>query len=293
MNLLVSVSSAEEASAALAGGADIIDAKNPLAGPLGPVTADVLGEIHTAVGGLRPVTAALGDVAREEEAEGAAVRFCSAGAVLVKIGFAGISDPGRIEALTNAAVRGARAGGSGTSGVVAVAYADADRVGSLPASRFVDLAARAGASGLLLDTADKAGPGLRGLISPAALKAWVGLAHDAGLLVALAGKLGPDDLAFVRDAGADIVGVRGAACDSGRTGRVSADRVAALRAVVRLKKPAAAVRLSRAPCTKAARARNVPLQRDLSDAPTIVRSVSTRSSGRIVGVTSAGSTRAK
>ena len=175
---------------------------------------------------------------------------------------------------------------------MAVAYADADRVGSLPASRFVDLAARAGASGLLLDTADKAGPGLRGLISPAALKAWVGLAHDAGLLVALAGKLGPDDLAFVRDAGADIVGVRGAACDSGRTGRVSADWVAALRAVVRLK-PAAAVRLSRTPCTKAARARNVPLQRDLSDAPTIVRSVSTRSSGRIVGVTSAGSTRAK
>ena len=85
MNLLVSVSSAEEASAALAGGADIIDAKNPLAGPLGPVAADVLGEIHSAVGGLRPVTAALGDVAREEEAEGAAVRFCSAGAALVKI----------------------------------------------------------------------------------------------------------------------------------------------------------------------------------------------------------------
>jgi uncharacterized protein (UPF0264 family) len=49
------------------------------------------------------------------------------------------------------------------------------------------------------------------------------------LLVALAGKLTADDLAFVRDAGADIAGVRGAACDGGRTGRVSSDKVALLR----------------------------------------------------------------
>jgi uncharacterized protein (UPF0264 family) len=231
MRLLVSVSSADEASAALAGGADIIDAKNPLIGPLGPVTADVLDEIHTAVAGLRLVTAALGDVAHEAETERAAAAFCSAGAALVKIGFAGISDPRRVEALTAAAVRGARAGAAGTGGVVAVAYADADRASSLPSVRFAVLAARAGASGLLLDTADKAGPGLRGLISPVALAEWVGEAHDAGLLVALAGKLGPDDLKFVRDAGADIAGVRGAACDDGRTGRVTAERVALLRAL--------------------------------------------------------------
>lgn len=230
MRLLVSVSSAHEASAALAGGADIVDAKNPLAGPLGPVTADVFGEIHAAVAGLRLVTAALGDVVREADTERAAVAFCSAGAALVKIGFSGISDPRRVEALTAAAVRGAQAGRSGATGVVAVAYADAERVGSLPATRFVDLAARAGASGLLLDTADKAGPGLRGLISADALAEWVGEAHDAGLLVALAGKLGPDDLAFVRDAGADIAGVRGAACEKSRIGRVSVSRVAVLRA---------------------------------------------------------------
>ena len=82
---------------------------------------------------------------------------------------------------------------------------------------------------MLLDTADKSGPGLRGLMTPRALARWVAEAHDAGLLVALAGKLTADDLAFVRDAGADIAGVRGAACDGGRTGRVSSDRVAVLR----------------------------------------------------------------
>ena len=35
MQLLVSVSDGDEAAAALAGGADIIDAKDPVAGPLG------------------------------------------------------------------------------------------------------------------------------------------------------------------------------------------------------------------------------------------------------------------
>ena len=51
MRLLVSVSSAAEASAALAGGADVIDAKDPLAGALGAVSADVLREIHAIVAG--------------------------------------------------------------------------------------------------------------------------------------------------------------------------------------------------------------------------------------------------
>ena len=45
------------------------------------------------------------------------------------------------------------------------------------------------------------------------------------MIAALAGKLRVTDLSFVRDCGADVAGVRGAACDDGRHGRVSADRV--------------------------------------------------------------------
>jgi uncharacterized protein (UPF0264 family) len=41
------------------------------------------------------------------------------------------------------------------------------------------------------------------------------------LLVAVAGKLTATDLPLVRDAGADIAGVRGAACAGGRSGVVS------------------------------------------------------------------------
>jgi (5-formylfuran-3-yl)methyl phosphate synthase len=61
------------------------------------------------------------------------------------------------------------------------------------------------------------------------LAAWVAAAHDAGLLVSIAGKLTSEDLTWARDCGADIAGVRGAACDGGRTGRVMAERVRLLR----------------------------------------------------------------
>src|SRR5947209_4261654 len=174
MRLLVSVTCAAEASAALAGGADLIDAKDPQAGALGAVSAEVLREIYAAVAGQRPVTAALGDAGDEAAIERAARTFAAAGAALVKVGFAGIASAGRVATLTTAAVRGAGAVSDGNGGVVAVA-------------------------------------------------------HAAGLFVALAGKLTADDLPFVRNAGADIAGVRGAACDGGRTGRVAADRVDLLR----------------------------------------------------------------
>jgi (5-formylfuran-3-yl)methyl phosphate synthase len=229
MRLLVSVASAAEASAALAGGADVIDAKDPLAGALGAVSVAVLREIHATVAGARLVTAAIGDAADETETERVAGTFAAAGAALVKVGFAGITSASRVEGLIGAAVRGARIGSDGTGGVVAVAYADADRVASLAAVALVAVAARAGATGVLLDTAEKSGPGLRGLMASEALGRWVGAAHDAGLLVALAGRLTADDLAYVRDAGADIAGVRAAACEGGRTGRVSAVKVALLR----------------------------------------------------------------
>jgi len=127
-----------------------------------------------------------------------------------------------------AAVSGARAGGS-AGGIVAVAYADADRALGLAPFALVAEAARAGAEGLLLDTADKSGPGLRRLMTPEALTAFVSSVREAGLFVALAGQLAREDLSFARDAGADIAGVRGAACEGGRGGRVSPDLVRALR----------------------------------------------------------------
>ena len=225
MRLLVSVAHAADAAAALAGGADLIDAKDPAGGALAPLTPDMFGAIVAAVAGARPVTAALGNAMDEDTVERAAREFGQAGARFVKIGFAGIASGDRVGVLAKAAVRGARAGSSGQCGVVAVAFADADRAVGLAPFALVAEAARAGAEGLLLDTADKSGPGLRDLMEAAALAAFVSSVREAGLFVALAGRLTAGDLPFVRDAGADIAGVRGAACDGGRGGQVSAERV--------------------------------------------------------------------
>jgi uncharacterized protein (UPF0264 family) len=225
MQLLVSVKSVEEAIAALAGGADLIDAKDPAAGALGAVSLDVLRDIHSTVAGLRPVSAALGDAIDEVSIEQSARAYALAGASLVKIGFAGVSGLVRLSALIDAARRGAAA----HAGIIAVAYADADRAASPDPRLIVEAAAHAGAAGVLLDTADKHGPGLRALMTRASLVSWVVAAHDAGLLVALAGKLSADDLEFVRDAGADIAGVRGAACEGERTGQIMLGKVRELR----------------------------------------------------------------
>jgi uncharacterized protein (UPF0264 family) len=223
MQLLVSAADGADAAAALAGGADIVDAKNPHAGALGAVSLDRLMEIHLAVGSARPVTAAIGDASDEAAVEQLSFKVAALGTSLVKVGFSGIVSSARVAALIAAAGRGVKNGSRGRSGVVAVCYAD--DAASVAPPALVAIAARAGARGILLDTSDKNGPGLRALVDEGALAAWVGRGHDHGLFVALAGKLTAGDLPFVRDTGADVAGVRGAACEGGRDGRVSADRV--------------------------------------------------------------------
>src|SRR2546423_15048726 len=81
MRLLVSVRGSVEARAALAGGADVIDAKDPARGALGPVQRDRLAAIRRAGGAARPVSAPLGDprdeavvAARAGAAPGVALR---------------------------------------------------------------------------------------------------------------------------------------------------------------------------------------------------------------------------
>jgi uncharacterized protein (UPF0264 family) len=228
MQLLVSVCDVQEATAALVGGAHVIDAKDPSRGPLGAVAPDVFDAIVVRVGGTRPVSAALGDAADEAALERAARQFADRGATFVKIGFAGIADGARAVSLLAAAVRGATT--SSGCGVVAVAYADFDRVGAPSPEVVTRVAADAGATGVLLDTADKSGPGSLDLLSIDGLSAWATSARRAGLTVALAGRLSGVDIDRRCRSGIDIdvVGVRGAACDGGRQGRVSSAKVRAL-----------------------------------------------------------------
>ena len=227
MQLLVSVDGPAEARAALRGGADVIDAKDPRRGALGPVPLQRLAAIRAAVAGARPLSAALGDAASEEALARAVVAAASLGVVFVKVGFAGVTSEARARRL---AVAAQRAGADAGTQVVLVAYADWRRAVSLAPARVLVVAADAGAAGVLLDTANKGAP-LFTIESPESVAGWIAAAHAGGLFAALAGGLSGPEFARARALGADVVGVRGAACVGGRTGRVSRARVAALRAL--------------------------------------------------------------
>jgi uncharacterized protein (UPF0264 family) len=228
MQLLVSVSDAFEATEALAGGAHIVDAKDPSRGALGAVSLEVFDDIVAAVGRTVTISAALGDMDEAEDTARAAHEFAARGASFVKVGFANIVDPVRATRLLARVVHEVTRGGS-DCGVVAVAYADASRVNAITPLEVLGVAGDAGARGVLVDTANKSGPGLAGCWSQAEISDWVEAVRRSGLVASVAGKLGLTDMAFVAQAVPDVIGVRGSACIGGRDGRVAAERVRELR----------------------------------------------------------------
>jgi (5-formylfuran-3-yl)methyl phosphate synthase len=224
MRLLVSVVDAGEARTAAAAGADIVDAKNPAEGSLGAPSPAVIASVRAAVPAELPVSAAIGDMPNlPGTAALAALGAARSGATYVKVGLWGVStedDAGVLLRAVRDAVPGAV--------VVAAAYADARRVAHAPLAPELlpRVAQAAGVEMCLVDTAVKDGRGLLEWLSPEPI---VAAAHDAGLEIALAGGLRAEDLPVVRDAGADIAGVRSAACVGGRSGSLDGALVAAMR----------------------------------------------------------------
>jgi uncharacterized protein (UPF0264 family) len=231
VRLLVSVRDEHEAARAVAGGAEIIDGKDPFSGPIAPVRPSVLEAIRGVVPARLRVSAALGDVMRPEDVARA---FASlpAGIAFVKLGFLGIRSGVRVQALlTEAAVHAAEH--PGRPAVIAVAYADHGRTGTLPPRAFPAAISAAGADGLLIDTAIKAGGHLFDLLAPADLAA-IGRELEADeLTFALGGSLRAEHVRAAAETGATILGVRGAACVGGRDGDLSEQLVRQLADAVR------------------------------------------------------------
>jgi uncharacterized protein (UPF0264 family) len=231
MQLLVSVRSADEVEAALAGGADIIDAKEPANGSLGAVSPATLAKVASRIPAVQELSIALGDVRTVAEVITSIDRLelpPRTAPTYLKLGFAGVESPDTVGQLLCTAVERASHHQSRLT-IVAVAYADAERATALPAETIVRSAAAAGAGGALIDTHSKDGGRLLDWRTPARLAAWVSLGRASGLLVGVAGSLQPEDVAAVAIADPDVIGFRGAACDAGRLSRVSTERVALLR----------------------------------------------------------------
>jgi (5-formylfuran-3-yl)methyl phosphate synthase len=229
MQLLVSVVNLDEVEAALSGGADLLDLKNPAEGSLGaPIPATII-EVRRAAPRPQLLSVAIGDMPDlPGTAALAAVGAAACGADYVKVGLWGPRTEATAVALLHR-VSDALGAYHGVS-LIAAGYADAERAGTLDPCSLPAIAQRGGAAGCLIDTAIKDGRPLFDFLAPETLADLVNEAHAAGLLIALAGALRPQDLPILRDLGADIVGVRSAVCRDGRrTGPLEAARVRQLR----------------------------------------------------------------
>ena len=230
MKLLVSVVSAAEARRALAGGADIIDVKDPREGALGAPSPSVLAEVVQAVASAAPVSVALGDMPDLPHTAALAARGAAlSGADYVKVGLRGVDNLDRAVAVMSAV----QAAVQQRTHVIAAAYADADALDppALSPAWLPELVQRTGISGALVDTCVKDGRGLYGWLSESELAALIARTRAAGASFAVAGQLTREQLCRVE---ADVVGVRSAVCrDGDRTGELDPELVAAAIAELR------------------------------------------------------------
>ncbi len=221
---LASVASLVEIPVAAAGGADIIDLKDPSQGALGAwprpaIVEAVAGMRRAPQSQRRALSATVGDLPMRTDAVVQAVtETASTGVDYVKIGL--FERDGAAHCL-RALAPIAR---SGDAGLIAVLFADRD-----PDFALIDQAAGFGFHGVMLDTAQKGSGRLRDHLDADRLSLFVQRARDAGLLVGLAGSLSIADIAPLAALAPDYLGFRGALCGSkGRTGQLDP---AALRAI--------------------------------------------------------------
>jgi uncharacterized protein (UPF0264 family) len=218
--LLVSVRSADEVDDALAGGADLIDVKEPARGALGVAEPEVVGAVVEKVKGRVPVSAALGEWGPNALTE--AHWHLELKLDYVKWGLAGYPHtPGWGEDLLDAR-RQLPAGVE----MVAVAYADWERTKSIPPAEVAKFAKRFRFAAVLIDTYVKDAKTLLDFIKPAELGELVDGLRRVYTKVAVGGSLKPEQLPKLKGVTPDYFAVRGSACAGGkRDGVIDKSRV--------------------------------------------------------------------
>jgi uncharacterized protein (UPF0264 family) len=222
--LLVSVRNATEAEVALAGGADLIDVKEPARGPLGAADAATIRAVADQVAERAPISAALGELLDGQRIDawpGKSVRFA-------KYGLAGC---GLCDDWTER-WRAALAALPRQVVPVAVVYADWEAAAAPAPLEVISRAPGVGCGAVLIDTFDKTRRSVLQRVEPAELAAWVAEVRAAGLLAVVAGGLGERDIAPILALEPDYVGVRGAACVGDRGGSLDEGRVRLLKTAI-------------------------------------------------------------
>jgi (5-formylfuran-3-yl)methyl phosphate synthase len=203
--MLASVTGPTEAEIAIAGGADLIDLKDPSQGAFGALTPAAIKEAVKIIAGRRPVSAVAGDLPMEPaKLFGAASLIAETGVDYVKIGFR----PSEAFAACTEALAPL------TAKVHLVAAFFADQ-GPIDVTALA-LLARHGFKAAMLDTAEKGAGRLMTHLSIADLSRFVEACREASLLSGLAGALETPDIARLLLLHPGFLGFRSALCQAGR-----------------------------------------------------------------------------
>lgn len=219
--LLVSVRNAEEALAAIEGGADVVDVKEPAHGPLGAAEPDTWRKVAMAVRGWKTLSAALGELRDQPDRWFGRHIGLLAGYRYAKVGLAGCrKDPQWFEKWRNLLKLFPR-----HVSPVAVIYADHETCGAPEPLEILAKGAELGCQAVLVDTFNKRQGDLWSHVDEMFLRNLVADARSHRMLTAIAGSLAGEGLVRAASVEADFVAVRGAVCSGGRIGRVSAVKV--------------------------------------------------------------------
>ena len=226
--LLVSVRSLREAHEALAGGCEWLDVKEPLQGPLGAATPEVLQEIEAVAGSFVGWSAALGELTRVTDDHGNRTGLRIPSLNLVKLGLAdclAVPDwPAKLKLLCQSLQ---------STRLAMVYYADQHLANSPLWKTIFETAVAIQAPVVLIDTYRKDGQKLTDFLPLNVLLQYRRELEDVGIGLALAGSLQQHDLpSLVDQVHPAIVAVRGAACLAGRNSEVCRSRVEQLKRIL-------------------------------------------------------------
>jgi len=219
--MLASVTGVDEAEIAIAGGADIIDLKDPAAGALGALPVECIARTVAAVAGRRETSAVCGDLPMEPGTLGVrAGEIASTGVDFVKVGF--FPSPAAAGCADSLAPVAAR------TRLIAVLFADLK-----PDFELLPLLARHGFHGVMLDTADKSRGRLLDHLPPEKIPGFLDFARSLGLAAGLSGSLEEPDIPRLLPFEPDFLGFRGALCSAARRGgAIDPQAVARIRALI-------------------------------------------------------------
>jgi uncharacterized protein (UPF0264 family) len=210
--LLVSVRSETEAEEALAGGADLIDVKEPARGSLGQASDEVISGVVRKVAGRRPVSAAMGNWQDEQPiflpTSVQSLAFLKWGLANAKPGWQ--DDIPLLAALVH--------GGTPACRLVLTAYADWRQARSPAPGEIVNFLGKLAKEcpvAFLVDTWQKAGKNLLDWMDIDALAELREQCRRHGVPVALAGSLGVEQIRQLRPLDPEWFAVRGLACRDG------------------------------------------------------------------------------